>query len=53
MFSACVPVAARASVELFSDGVEEGLIVQREVGSLGEVLAEQLVGVLVETSLPG
>ena len=40
-------------VELVGDGVELGLRVARQVGSFGEVLAQEAVGVLVAAPLPG
>src|SRR5258708_13973699 len=40
-------------VERVGRGVEVVLAVEGEVGALGEVLAEQSVGVLVGASLPG
>jgi hypothetical protein len=40
-------------VEFVGDGVEFGLCVVRQVGSFGEVLAQEPVGVLVATPLPG
>src|SRR5665811_1685365 len=43
---------SRASVELGGDGVEVRLGQAREVGTLGQVLAEQAVGVLVGAPLP-
>lgn len=44
---------ARTVVELRRDGVEVVLAEGRQVRPLGQVLAEQLVGVLVAVSLPG
>ncbi len=41
-----------AVVEFVGDGVEFGLRVDGEVGSFGEVLAQEAVGVLVAASLP-
>src|SRR5580698_2044023 len=42
-----------AVVEFVFDGLELGGGVLAEVGALGEVLAEQAVGVLVAAALPG
>ena len=39
-------------VELASDGAEFGLAVQGELGSLGQVLAQQAIGVFVGAALP-
>src|SRR4051795_1737765 len=44
---------SRPAVELGGDGVEVGLVVGGEVGALGEVLAQEAVGVLVAAPLPG
>jgi hypothetical protein len=43
---------SRAVIELGGDSVEVGLRMDPEVASLGEVLAQQAVGVLVRTALP-
>jgi hypothetical protein len=40
-------------VELVGDGVEFSLRVARQVGSFGEVLAQEAVGVLVAAPLSG
>src|SRR3954464_13832150 len=44
---------ARAAVERVGDGGQVAGAVAREVGALGEVLAQQPVGVLVGAALPG
>jgi hypothetical protein len=44
---------AGSAVECGGDGVEVLTRVSREVGAFGEVLAQQAVGVLVGTALPG
>jgi len=44
---------AGSVVELVGDGVEVGFGDGAEVGALGEVLAQQAVGVLVGAALPG
>src|SRR3954451_280316 len=44
---------ARAAVERVGDGGQVARLVAREVGALGEVLAQQSVGVLVSGALPG
>jgi hypothetical protein len=44
---------SRATIQLGRDGIEFGLIELAQVGALGEVLAEQPVGVLVGAALPG
>jgi hypothetical protein len=41
-----------ALVELASDGAEFGLTVERQIRSLGEILAQQAIGVFVGTALP-
>src|ERR671925_458514 len=43
----------RPLVELGGDAVEFALVVHGQVGALGEVLAQQPVGVLVRAPLPG
>jgi hypothetical protein len=40
-------------VEFVGDGVEFGLRVARQVGSFGEILTQESVGVFVATALPG
>src|SRR5690242_17442980 len=40
-------------VEFVLDGLEPGGVAGRQVGALGEVLAQQAVGVLVAAALPG
>jgi hypothetical protein len=44
---------SRAAVALGRDRVECGLVELAEIGALGEVLAQQAVGVLVAAALPG
>jgi hypothetical protein len=44
---------ARAAVEAIGAGVEFILTVDREVGALGQILAQQGVGVLAGATLPG
>ncbi len=44
---------AGSVVELVGDGVEVGFGYEAEVGALGEVLAQQAVGVLARPALPG
>ena len=44
---------AGSVVEFVGDGGEVGGGVMRQVGALGEVFAEQAVGVLVAAALPG
>jgi hypothetical protein len=44
---------AGAGVEGGGDGVEFGAAVSAEVGALGDVLAQQAVGVFVGAALPG
>jgi hypothetical protein len=44
---------SRTAVELGGDGVQRGLVELAQVAALGEVLAEQAVGVLVGATLPG
>ena len=48
-----VECLAGSCVEFGGDGVEVGLGVRGEVGALGQVLAQQPVGVLVGAALPG
>ena len=43
----------RPAVETIGDGVEVILTVDREVSALGQILAQQAVGVLAGTTLPG
>ena len=43
---------SRPTVELGGDGVQGGLVEPAQVGALGQVLAEQAVGVLVGATLP-
>jgi hypothetical protein len=38
---------SRTAVELSGDGIQRGLVELAEVGALGEVLAEEAVGVFV------
>jgi hypothetical protein len=45
--------SVEATVELGGDGVQRGLVELAQVATLGEVLAEQAVGVLVAAALPG
>src|SRR3954454_7540477 len=54
-FGRCLPIKslARAAVQLHGDGVEVFLAKARQARALREVLAQQPVGVLVGTSLPG
>lgn len=47
-----VEAFVRTRVELPSDGVEFRLREVREIRSLGEILAEQSVGVLADAALP-
>lgn len=47
-----VEALARLGVELPSDGIKFGLGETGEIGALGEVLAEQAVGVLVDAAPP-
>ncbi len=42
-----------SGVELVSDGLQVGRGVDRQVGSLREVLTQQTVRILVATALPG
>jgi hypothetical protein len=51
--SAIVETGSGSVVELFGDVVKVPVGDGVEVGSLGEVLAEQAVGVLVAAALPG
>jgi hypothetical protein len=44
---------SRAIVELGGDRIQGGLVEPAQVGALGQVLAEQPVGVLVGAALPG
>ena len=44
---------AGSAVECCGDGVQVGGCVSGEVGAVGEILAEQAVGVLVGSALPG
>lgn len=44
---------ARPVVEFVGDGVESGLVIALKSVPLGEVLAQQPVGVLVGAALPG
>src|SRR5580704_7567809 len=55
LFARGVPAEAFAGavVEFVFDGLELGGGVLAEVGALGEVFAEQAVGVLVAAALPG
>jgi hypothetical protein len=46
-------IASRSGVELEGDEVEVGLAVARQVGALGQVLAQEAVGVLAGAPLPG
>src|SRR5215218_8117017 len=48
-----VEALAGAVVEFVGDGVELGFADGAEVGALGEVLAQQAIGVLVGAALPG
>jgi hypothetical protein len=43
---------SRATIELGRDGIQRDLIEPAQVGALGQVLAEQPVGVLVGAALP-
>jgi hypothetical protein len=43
---------SRAAIELGGDRVQGGLVELAQVGGLGEVLAEQPIGVLVGAALP-
>ena len=43
---------SRALIEPLSNGIEVGLGEAREIGSSGEVLSQQTVGVLVAATLP-
>src|SRR5271154_1058496 len=43
----------RPAVETIGHGVEVILTVDREVSALGQILAQQAVGVLAGTALPG
>lgn len=43
---------SRSRIEAQRDLVELGLAVDRQVGALGQVLAQQAVGVLVAAALP-
>ena len=43
---------ARSAVEAVGDGIEFVLAVQRQVGALGQVLAQQPIGVLAGAALP-
>jgi hypothetical protein len=54
-FGWCQPAQglSRSPVEFVGDGVEVGLGVNRQVCGLGEVLAQQPVGVLIRAPLPG
>jgi hypothetical protein len=40
-------------VEFVGDCIELGLRIERQIGSFGEVLTQQAVGVFVATPLPG
>jgi hypothetical protein len=44
---------SRATIQLGGDRVQGGLVELAQVAALGEVLAEQAVGVLVSSALPG
>jgi hypothetical protein len=44
---------SRAAVEFGGDRIQRGLVELTEVAALGEVVAEQAVGVLVGSALPG
>jgi hypothetical protein len=44
---------SRAAIELGRDGIQGSLVELAQVGALGQVLAEQAVGVLVGAALPG
>jgi hypothetical protein len=43
---------SRATVELGRDGVQRSLVELAQVGTLGQVLAQQPIGVLVGAPLP-
>jgi hypothetical protein len=44
---------SRAAIQLGGDGIQGDLVELAEVSALGEVLAQQAVGVLVGAALPG
>lgn len=44
---------ARPVVELIGHRVQEGLVVDGDVGALGEVLAQKAIGILIRPTLPG
>ena len=44
---------SRTAIELGRDGIQRRLVELAEVAALGEVLAQQAVGVLVGPALPG
>ena len=48
-----VEAFSRARVQAMRDGVQLALGVARQVRPLGEVLAQQAIGVLVGAALPG
>jgi hypothetical protein len=47
------PGLSRAAVELSGDGIQRSLAEPSQVAALGQVLAEQSVGVLVGAAPPG
>ena len=48
--SQCFPWAL---IQPQSDTIERGLLMQGKVGSLGEILTQQTVGIFIRSALPG